>query len=315
MHGRKGPSVSSLERQFLSAVQRVLASAKGRVDRRLNPGPPPAPRADHSLQHAYATGWRDYPCVFVLSTGRGGTETLTALAALSPTIEATHEPAPRLIKASFDAYMSGGNIAGQSRWRELVLAARDDFVRAAVRQGKVYLETSNRLTYLAPALAEAFPASRFLHLYRDPFAFVRSAMRRRYYDGHNWDFARVRPRPDDPLADRWSTLPKVECCAWLWHRTNADIRQWLQTLPESRRLSVRAEELFAGNAQVLHRLFELCDSRVPPAERIREVLTAKLNAQQSGEFPEASGWSAAELDAVWSHVGALASELGYARKS
>lgn len=305
--------MSSLERQFLSAVQRVLASAKGRVDRRLAPGPPPARRAELSLQHAYATGWREYPCVFVLSTGRGGTETLTALAALSPTIEATHEPAPRLIKASFDAYMTGGNIAGQSHWRDLVLAARDDLVRSAASQGKVYVETNNRLTYLAPVLAEVFPASKFIHVYREPFAFVRSAMRRRYFDGHNWDFARVRPRPDDPLAASWDTLPKVECCAWLWWRTNADVQALMASLPPSRQLSIKAEDLFAGSPEVVSRLFALCESAMPHPDRVREVLGAKLNAQKVGEFPEASRWSDEDKERVWRYVGTLATELGYAR--
>jgi hypothetical protein len=289
----------------------VLASVKGRVDRRLDVGPEPARRPERSLEHAYATGFRDYPCVFVLSTGRGGTETLMALAALSPTIEATHEPWPRLIKASFDAYMEGGDLAAQPHWRDLVLATRDDFVRGAAQQGKVYVETNNRLTYLAPILAHVFPASRFIHVYRDPFAFVRSAMRRRYYAGHNWDFARVRPREGDPLSGRWDTLPKVECCAWLWWKTNADIRDWMSTLPQSRQLSVRSEELFAGDQNVLRDLYAICDSPMPNAERIHDVLSSKLNAQRVGDFPEASGWTASDRDAVWGYVGELATQLGY----
>lgn len=302
----------SLEKQLLLAAQRTLERVKGRIDRRLRPGPDPVARPERSLEHAYATGWCDYPCVFVLSTGRGGTETLMALAGLSPTIEATHEPWPRLIKASFDAYLEGGDLAARAHWRDLVLAARDDLVRGANRLGKVYVETNNRLTYLAPVLATVFPASRFIHVYRDPFAFVRSAMRRGYYAGHNWDFARVRPRHDDPLASRWETLPKLECCAWLWWRTNADIRNWMATLPPSRRLSVRAEDLFAGDPGVLRDFFAICDSSVPSADRIREVLGAKLNAQQAGAFPEASGWTPRDRDAVWAYVGGLATELGYA---
>ncbi len=304
--------MSSLERRFLTSVQRVLASAKGRVDRRLAPGPEPAKRRDFSLQHAYATGWRDYPCVFVLSTGRGGTETLTALASLSPGIVASHEPRPRLIKASFDAYMADGNLAAQAHWRDLVLAARDDLVWGATQKGKVYVETNNRLTYLAPILAEVFPASRFIHVYRNPYAFVRSAMRRRYFDGHNWDFARVCPRPDDPLAVRWESLPKVECCAWLWWRTNHDAATWLATLSPERRLSLKSEDLFDGKPQALRTLFAMCGAELPPAERVREVLGAKLNAQQHGEFPGASQWSAEDRARVWDYVGELASSLGYA---
>lgn len=301
----------SVKRPLLAAIGRMLQSAQVRIDRRMASGPAPARRPERSLEHAYATGWRDYPCVFVLSTGRGGTETLTALAALSPTIAPTHEPWPRLIKASFDAYMAGGNVAADAHWQELALAARDDFVRGAAREGRTYLETNNRMAYLAPALATVFPASRFIHVYRNPFAFVRSAMRRRYYDGHNWDFARVRPRSEDPLASRWETLPKLECCAWLWYRTNADVRDWMATLPPARRLSMRAEDLFVGEPGVLRDFFAICDSRMPPAGRIRDVLGAKLNAQQAGDFPEASGWTDRDRDVVWAYAGTLATELGY----
>ncbi len=301
----------SLERQFLTAAQRLLSRLDERVDRRLAPVPVPAKRPHLSLQYAYETAWREYPCVFVLSTGRGGTETLTALATLSPRIVASHEPRPRLIKASFDAYMEGGDLAGQAHWRDLVLASRDDLVWAATQHGKVYVETNNRLTYLAPILAEVFPASRFVHVYRDPYAFVRSAMRRRYYAGHNWDFARVRPRPDDPLSARWDTLPRVECCAWLWWRTNHDARTWMSTLPASRRLSLRSEDLFAGTPEALNALFGICDSDMPPADRVRDVLGAKLNAQLHGDFPTASDWSADDRERVWSYVGPLATELGY----
>ncbi|BCS33193.1 hypothetical protein TBR22_A24200 [Luteitalea sp. TBR-22] len=303
----------SARRVFLQVCQRGLASALSRVERNLAPGPAPQRRPGFSLQHAYATGWADYPCVFVLSTGRGGTETLTALAGLSPGLVASHEPFPRLIKASYDAYLAGASVATDRHWIDLVLASRDDLVRGAVQKGKVYVETNNRLTYLAPALATAFPASRFIHVYRDPFAFVRSAMRRRYFAGHDWDFARVRPRPDEPLAATWNTLPRIECCAWLWARTNSDAHAWMSTLPPERRLSLRAEDLFEGRPETLQAVFGFCGVEVPPRERVQEVLGAKLNAQQHGNFPEAGAWAEEERERVWKYTADIATALGYSR--
>ncbi|MGH7963241.1 MAG: sulfotransferase, partial [Candidatus Binatia bacterium] len=237
------------------------------------------------LGQAYVSEWVDCPCVFVLSTGRVGTKTLTALLALSPQVVATHEPRPRLVKASFDAYMEGGDLGHSEKWRTVVLAARDDAVWEASRRGKIYVETNNRLTYVALALAVIFPASRFIHLHRHPYEFVRSAMRRGYYQGQSWDFARVRPRSWEPLAEQWAALSPLEKSAWGWARINAEAGDFLGTLPEARRLDVRAEGLFAGDEDTLRKLFAFVGGDFPGKGRIKAVLGRNIHAQRRGTFP------------------------------
>lgn len=295
-------------RQALELASRGLIRLNKKIERMLNSRREPFTTG---LGQAYAGGWRDCPCVFVLSTGRVGTETLTALLALSPEIVATHEPRPRLVKASFDAYMEGGDIGRSEKWRMVVLAARDDAVYEANRRGKVYVETNNRLTYLAPALAVTFPASRFIYLHRHPYEVVRSAMRREYYRGHSWDFARIRPRPQEPLAEQWETLSPLEKSAWYWARVNAEARDFLLTLPESRRLEVRADALFAGDEVVLSKLFAFVGVDCPSQGRITEVLGQKIHAQRRGTFPPPSEWSEAERDMVRERVAAVAQSLEY----
>jgi hypothetical protein len=194
-------------------------------------------------------------------------------------------------------------------WREVVYASRDDLVCDAGRRGKIYFETNNRLTYLAPVLAECFPASKFIHLHRDPFEVVRSAMRRGYYESHNWDFARVRPRPSEPLAAEWATLPRLEKCAWLWARVNDEANAFLARLPSDRALDLRSDLLFAGDEATLRRIFAFVGVPFPALDAIEKVLGMKLNTAKAGHFP--SEWREPDRAAVWRRVEAVATRLGY----
>jgi hypothetical protein len=303
--------MSSLKRQALQATQKGLTRVKSRIDRLLTSDEGGRQPYVARLAEAYERGWQGCPAVFVLSTGRVGSQTLTALLALSPAVVSEHEPFPRLVKASFDAYLEGGDLAASARWREVVYAARDDLVCEANRRGKIYVETNNRLTYLAPVLAACFPASRFIHLHRHPYEVVRSAMRRGYYQSHNWDFARVRPRPGEPLAAEWDALPRLEKCGWFWARINEEARAFMATLPAERALDLRADLLFAGDESTLRRIFAFVGVDFPKSELVEEVLGRKLNAAQRGSFPTPSEWSEEDRQAVRRRVERVARELGY----
>ncbi len=299
-------------RRALMATQTGLTRINRRIGHILT-GDSPRLRTPFvgGLGEAYARGWAGCPCVFVLSTGRVGTKTLTGLLALSPRAISVHEPEPRLVKASFDAYMEGPERVAGDTWRAVVLAARDDLVCEANRKGRVYVETNNRLTYLAAALARAFPASRFIHLHRHPYEVVRSAMRRGYYQSHNWDFARIRPRPDDAIAKDWEFLAPLEKCAWYWAQNNAEARAVLGALPADRRMDLRADDLFAGDRATLDRIFAFVGVETPPVAWMEQVLGQKLNAQRAGHYPAPREWSAAERQQVQQRVAAVASDLGY----
>jgi hypothetical protein len=297
---------------------RLASQAVTRVNRKLQhmlDGGGPSQRKPFvaSLEEAYASGWANCPCAFVVSTGRVGTKTLTGLLSLSPDVVATHEPEPRLVKASFDAYMEGGDIGRSERWRAVVLGARDDAVYNANRRGRIYVETNPRLTYLAPALATCFPASRFVHLHRHPYEVVRSWMRRGHYQGHSWDFVRLRPRPDEPLAGDWKSLPVLEKNAWHWARITSEALAFLDSLPASRTLDLRAEALFAGDPAAIGRLFDFVGTAVPRRDWITEVLGRKINAQRRGVYAAPKDWTESERAAVWARVGAVAERLGYER--
>ncbi|MGH9163188.1 MAG: sulfotransferase family protein, partial [Vicinamibacteraceae bacterium] len=207
--------------------------------------------------------------------------------------------------ASFDAYMEA--CSGQKSL-DVVLAARDDFIVTANHQQKIYIETSNRLTHLAPALARAFPESRFIHLHRHPYDVVRSYMKRQAYEGHPWDFARIRPRAGDADAQRWERLSSVEKLAWYWARVNRDAHDFMHTLPASRRFEVRADTLFRADAPTLTTLFAFAGVACPTKRKIQHVLAGKLNANR---LPTAWDWTDVDRQRVQQLTSSVAVDLGY----
>ena len=116
------------------------------------------------------------PACFILSTGRAGTQYLTELLNELPGLQALHEPQPELLYASRWAYEH------QEKTEMLeaaFLAARYEFIRNAHLSGLRYVETNNRLCFLADGIAKAFPKARFIHLVRHPEAFIRSGLQRK----------------------------------------------------------------------------------------------------------------------------------------
>lgn len=241
----------------------------------------PRPQKDLTIGAAYERGWADIPCTFALSTGRAGTQTLATLLNQSLYLRAVHEPAPRLVQASYDAFMEADAPDWLDRWAPFVRATRDDLILDAARAGQTYVETSNRMSLLAPALATAFPGSSFLFVYRHPLKVIRSSMQRGAYQGSGmaWNFARPEPRSSDPYHARWPSLSPVEKEAWRWTRVNEDALSFMASLPAERRFQFSSESFFERDPAVLDGLFDFLHVPAPTPAQIDQVLQRKMNAQ------------------------------------
>lgn len=272
----------------------------------------PAPKKDLTIGDAYERGWSNIPCTFALSTGRAGTQTLATLLDQSLYLRAVHEPAPRLVQASYDAFMDADAPDWLDRWTRFVRATRDDLILEAARAGQIYVETNNRMSLLAPALAEAFPDSSFLFVHRHPLKVIRSSMRRGAYQGSGmaWNFARPEPRPSDPYHERWSSLSPVEKEAWRWARLNEDALQFLASLPPDRGLRFSSESFFARDPAVLDSLFNFLHVPALPPAQIDQVFQRKLNAQAHFNGLEFE-WTDETLERVLPIVQEVAHRLGY----
>jgi hypothetical protein len=259
---------------------------------------------------AHAARWRGVSCVFTLSTGRSGTATLALLLDRSPFVEARHEPRPRLLRLSRAAFQNDATAPhGADGWDLVLEAARNDLVWHAYQRGQVYLETSNRLTYLAPMLGRYFADSTFIFLHRDPLEVIRSGLRRAWYQGHPWDWARIQPRDDDPTLEHWEGLSAEEKIAWYWAAVNRDVLRFLTSLSRDRWIDLPSSRLFAADPATLDALFGFLKIPPIPSRVARSVLRTPHNASRPGG--EGRPMDAATMRSIERIVGPIAEQLGY----
>jgi hypothetical protein len=256
--------------------------------------------------------------VFVLSTGRVGTDTLTQVLNQSVEINAFHEPEPRFLAETKSAYQTPPS----NRRETLDLAAfyhharmfefpAATTYRTCLRRGLVFAETSNRLTYFAPSLAEYFPLAQFIHLHREPANVVRSAMRRRFYAGHGWDAYRIEPRSSDPFASAWEAWTPFEKCCWYWRAINEFALNFNDSLDGSRTFNLPSADLFDGNGDVLRRLFEWIGVSPPDDDSLQQIVDVPHNAQERGDFPKWPKWTREQKSQMLRIVQPVSSRLGY----
>ena len=243
----------------------------------------------------------------MLSTGRCGTRLLTEILRTSPHLDVEHQPRPELVYPGRLAYEAAAEQS--AAWDLAALAARYEHVRSSYLDGAQYVETNNRVTFFAPHLARVFRRSRFIHVTRHPGAFVRSGLRRRYYQGAPHDEGRIVPTHGDPLAAGWEGLPQPLKIGWLWNATNAFIEDFKQSVAPARVLTVRGEDLFTDVAATVE-IFAFLETQPPPERVIRRLIARPLNTQREGAWPPFEQWPETEREQLAAVV-PLASRYGY----
>ena len=213
--------------------------------------------------------------VFVLSTGRCGTALLTQLLARSPKALCYHSPSPELTgierqvhregHVNFDCYLTA------------IAVARFELIADSALRGRRYVETNRHITFFAPHLRHLFPRARFIHLVRHPGAFVRSGIRRRYYQGSYGDMGRIQPYQGE-AESAWPEMNAYERCAWLWNETNAFIERIKSEAKCGSILTVKSENLFTDPETTI-KIFEHCGFDCPELGRVASWIKRKVNVQ------------------------------------
>ncbi|MEM9290214.1 MAG: sulfotransferase [Acidobacteriota bacterium] len=243
------------------------------------------------------------PALFVLSPGRSGTELLSRIFRAAGGCDVHHAPRPELAYSAREAHRQG---VGDEALEAAVLAARWEMLETAVMRQRLYVETNNRLSAYAPGIARLLPAARFLILVRHPAAFVRSAVRRGYYDAA--DHLHWFPR-DTPVAS-FRQRPPVARAAWLWAETYRQIRAFEQGLGAGRCRTVKSEQLFL-DPEAASSILAWVGAPALPRRRLQGLLARPVNVQRGGSFPAYEEWKPAEREQLAVEAGELALHYGY----
>ena len=214
--------------------------------------------------------------VFVLSTGRVGTMLLTRLFELEKGLHIEHEALPEMLYTGKLAYADPSNIEFT---KGAFMAGRYEAIRDCQLQNLRYVETNNRLTFFAPAMAALFPNAKFIHLLRHPDSFVSSGIQRNWYTGKTiTDEGRIAPGKDLGIERQQDKI------AWLWNATNAFIDDFKTGAGKNRTLTVRSEDLFS-NAEEAERILNWLNFKADKTS-IQKVLNTPVNSSRKKKTPQ-----------------------------
>jgi hypothetical protein len=252
--------------------------------------------------------------VFFLSTGRCGTNWFALLLKSDRRLRVFHEPQPNLGiqgKAVYETYKKNEFAPPENERRlirEMFLAGREQYLRYSFKAQRRFVETNNHITFFAPAINDLLPSALFVHLYRHPGEFVRSAVRRNFYAMDNKEnLKRIVPLKQSVDGSAWPGYDQVRKNAWLWNETNRYIENFKAGIPAEKVFSFNFNDLTEENVS---KLMEFMGAWVSPS-RIGKALGRRSNIQKEGSFKSYIDWDEPEKDKLVQICGELATKYGY----
>ncbi|MCH8822443.1 MAG: hypothetical protein IH984_02935 [Planctomycetes bacterium] len=168
--------------------------------------------------------------LFVLGTGRSGTTTCANMLSSIRGCSITHQMKPTLLREA-TSY-----VVGTMPQNEMVSLLRE--TRGCVQRGgeRISGESNQRLAFVLPALAEAFPGAKYLWVIRDGRDAVTSMHHRYWYHPNEaqlrhqelseWITNRIRADQVGQMStSKWEKLDSFARCCWYWAYTNTLIAQ------------------------------------------------------------------------------------------
>ena len=259
--------------------------------------------------------------IFFLSTGRTGTDFFTQLLGKSDNVQVFHSPSNLFCNAQSEL-IEQGKIAYEMYKKygfndertnkltaQIFMAAREDLLYKTYLHNKIYIETNNRITFLAPAIKCIFPNAKFIHLYRHPGEFIRSGIRRRYYSSNSiHETGRLVPLKMTKYFSDWSNFDEIQKIAWLWSETNNFIGNFLETLNSDDYFNFNFNHLTTTNIENLLKFLQIEDI---DSELIEKTINKPTNTQKAGFFPEYKEWNQDDKNKVIDLCEELNLKYGY----
>lgn len=197
---------------------------------------------------------------FIVSSGRSGTAMLHKALSANADVEMHHEYAVQITQPT--AVRSYLGLLDREKCRQIL----NETYAAAVRYSDRahWGDSSNKLSWIIPELAELMPDAKFVHLVRDGRKVAGSYFRKlgdecyddrsnavmqAHYDGkasapppekkYWWPV----PKRGDPAAEAFRGFNQFQRIAWHWAEINRVILREMAKLPKPRTLFVTLEDL------------------------------------------------------------------------
>ncbi len=269
----------------------------------------------HVDQQTIDEMYHAYSPVFILSTGRAGSKFMAKLLALSPRITSFHEPRPTLQYFSNHAFH---NQTEKSALSKMIDAARMESILDVFIKDKIYAESNQCLTFFAPVIAGLFRNSRFVHVWRHPGDFVRSAICKGWHKNDSiWESGRVQM----PDQNQWAQLDHIEKLSWVWATTNAFLEDFKSRISPGRSLTLKLEDLLERREEI-DRLMAFAGGEKLPEKEVEALRARRINElvihpneppnmHKIPSFPAYSDWTGEMKKKLHGFCGPLAKSFGY----
>ena len=242
--------------------------------------------------------------VFILSTGRTGTQFFQDYLNQTSGALCLHEPWPsRRFKFLSNLYLNGRS--GAERVGRIYQRSRKRLFRKL--GDSPYIESSNFLFGCMEPLSGVYPGLKVLHLVRHPVSYAGSHLGKGFWKGHKRFFARHVPYWLENLQVQDRRDP-VQLLAARWNYVNRQIASHAGELPY---LRVRFEDLFGEDAEkasaTLNLIREFCGLSPLDREENESWLSQPKNASRRTPTLEPG-----QQDYISRHCSELMKEYQYA---
>ena len=264
---------------------------------------------------------------FIVSSGRSGTAMLHKALSAAPDVEIHHEYMVQIVQpVAVRRYLGLANADEAAR-----LLQQNHGAAIHYSQANHWGDSSNKVSWLIPELAAAFPKARFVHLVRDGRKVASSyfhklgdecyddrsaAILQAHYDDPErhpapppekrywWPL----PRKDSPDAARFRVFSQFERICWHWAEMNRLALEELSQLLPERTMFVRLEELRAAPSEV-RALYDFLN--LPWRDEAYGVFARPHNVNRPEDRLLDAG-QRAQFDAI---AGDMLARLGYAGRA
>jgi hypothetical protein len=264
---------------------------------------------------------------FVVSSGRSGTAMLHKALSASPGVEMHHEYMVHIVQPlAVRRYLGLIDAAAAKR-------ALSETHAAAMRySGEAHWgDSSNKLSWLIPELAEILPRAKFVHLVRDGRKVAGSYFHKlanECYDDRSTALLRAHiddplgipapppekkywwplPRKDDPAARDFAGFDQFERICWHWAEINRVILEALARLSPQQSLFLRLEDL-RSSPNAVRGLYDFLNL---PTRDEHFAMFARPHNVNRPEDRLLDEKQRAQFDAI---AGSMLARLGYATRA
>lgn len=250
--------------------------------------------------------------VFVLSTGRAGSQTIAKMFKADSAVSAFHETFYYLINRMSVEYLAG-KITRDKVKQKLILYFKN---ASFIKPDTLYLESDQMFSPFIQILEEIFDTPKYIWLIRHPKTFMHSATSRGWFAEGRPDFREEKVLIDpqksvsfmritgdlteDYTESDWQHLDQRKKVLWYWKYWNGLIKDGLDEIPDDRKLFLQLEKLNEEQSRILDFMDLKDDKKVTVSKtnavRKKDARLYDQTKENNYKFFEDEGFKAVEKE-------------------